>query len=344
VKQNYAHSIGVVLAGVGLAGTFLSWPATADLTLQATRVFGAIAVLAFTVRRHGHAPSWIDTVATVATALLTLGAAATVIKLQTAGSLGPIISLLAGFGALGAGGAAITGLNQAAVKIRERRTLLALAVSAFALVVGSLLTSVAVSLVPSTPVVRVSVSTAVASVVYAVVGVVFIRSINSSIDVSTLTQHDLVVTVAGILTIFTLHAVMAVTVSVFSLPQTPHSLIEAAKTTPEILLPLIVLSFVVVAPGEELLARNALQKYLYGAYSRRSAVITASFVFAASHILAYGGTGTTPGAILVTLARVFGVAVVLGATYEQTDDLFAPVVVHGTYNAVQFAIAYLTFT
>ncbi|GAA0269705.1 CPBP family intramembrane glutamic endopeptidase [Halobacterium noricense] len=344
MKQNYAHTVGVVLAGVGLAGTFLSWPATAELTLPATRGFGAVAVLAFTVRRHGHGPSWVDTVATIAAAFLTLGAAAAVIELQTAGSLGPIISLLAGFGALGAGGASITGLNQPAVKTRERRTLLALSVSALALVVGSFLTSVAVSLVPSTPVVRVSVSTAVASIAYAGVGVVFIRSVNSSINVSTLTQRDLVMAAAGILAIFTLHAIMAATVSVFSLPQTSHSLIETAKTTPEILLPLIVLSFVVVAPGEELLARNALQKYLYGAYSRRSAVITASFVFAASHILAYGGTGATPGAILVTLARVFGVALVLGATYEQTDDLFAPVVVHGTYNAVQFAIAYLTFT
>lgn len=344
MKQQYAHSVGVVLAGIGLIGTFLSWPAPTDFTAQATRVFGVVAVLAFTVRRHGLAPPWVDTAATAATAGLTIGAAAAVIELQTATVLGPIVSLLAGFSALGVGGAVITELNQSAVKIRERRTLLALAVSALALLIGGLLNSIAVSLVPSTPIVRVSVSTAVASIAYAIVGVVFIKSTNSSIDVSTVTRRDLIVAAAGILAIFTLHVLMAAAVAVFSLPQTSHSLIEAAKTTPEILLPLIVLSFVVVAPGEELLARNALQKYLYGAYSRRSAVITASFVFAASHILAYGGTGATPGAILVTLARVFGVALVLGATYEQTDDLFAPVVVHGTYNAVQFAIAYLTFT
>jgi len=35
---------------------------------------------------------------------------------------------------------------------------------------------------------------------------------------------------------------------------------------------------------------------------------------------------------------------VLGVAYERTDDLFAPVVVHGVYDAVQFGLAYLQFS
>jgi membrane protease YdiL (CAAX protease family) len=34
---------------------------------------------------------------------------------------------------------------------------------------------------------------------------------------------------------------------------------------------------------------------------------------------------------------------VLGVVYERTDDLFAPAAVHGTYDAVQFAMAYVAF-
>lgn len=344
MNRTYAHSLGVVLAGVGLAATALSWPETATASLRFAQVSGALAVIAFSVRRHGRGPSWLNGVAVGASVLLVLGAARAILELQATETLGPIISLLAGFGALATGGAVVTGLDREAVKTRERRTLLALAVSALALVVGSIFSGVAVAFVPTTPIVRVPVSTAVASIGYAAVGLAFLAAVNSSIDIRPLTRQDAVVTVAGTLAIFTLHGALSIVVSTLSLPQTSHSLIETARSAPEILLPLIVLSFLVIAPGEELLARNALQKYLYGAYSRRTAVVAASFVFAASHVLAYAGTGATPGAILVTLTRVFVVALVLGATYERTKDLFAPTAVHGVYNAVQFAVAYLTLT
>ena len=300
--------------------------------------------MAFTARRHGYGPDWFDAVATAAAAALTLTAAAGVLELQTTTPRGPFVSLLAGLGAVGAGSAAVASLDREAIRARERRILGAFIVSALALVFGSLLTSVAAAFVPAVPVVRVPVTTAVASLGFATVGVAFIASFDGSIDVSTPNRHDVLVAGVGIVAIFSLHVLLNVAVTWLSLPQTEHSLIETARANPEILPPLIVVSLLFVAPGEELLARNGLQKFLYGAYSRRSAIVAASFVFAASHILAYSGTGAAPGAVLVTLTRVFVVALVLGATYERTDDLFAPTVVHGVYNAVQFAMAYFAFT
>jgi membrane protease YdiL (CAAX protease family) len=135
-----------------------------------------------------------------------------------------------------------------------------------------------------------------------------------------------------------------VVVTAFSLPQSSHGLVETARQHPEILPPLAVVSLLFIGPGEELLARNGVQKFLYGAYSRAGAVVVASFVFGAAHLLSYAGGGVAPGAVLVTLTRVFLVSLVLGVAYERTDDLFAPVVVHGVYDAVQFGIAYLQFS
>jgi membrane protease YdiL (CAAX protease family) len=47
---------------------------------------------------------------------------------------------------------------------------------------------------------------------------------------------------------------------------------------------------------------------------------------------------------LVYVGIAFILALVLGATYEYTDNLTVPAVIHGAYNAIQFTIAYLTAT
>jgi len=41
---------------------------------------------------------------------------------------------------------------------------------------------------------------------------------------------------------------------------------------------------------------------------------------------------------------VFVLALVLGRTYESTDDLAVPSLIHGVYNAVRFGGAYLGAT
>ena len=342
VNDRYAETVGFVVAGVGLAATFLDWPADAALSAKAATAFAALAVAAFAARRAGVDVPALDSVAAAAGAGLTLAAAAALLSVAGPLPRGPPVALFAGFSTVGAAAAAVVGLDGDAVHARESTLVGATVVSVIALLFGSLLGAVALGFVPEDPRFTVPVNTAASSAGFALAGVAFIRWYDGSIDVSLPSRRDWFVAGIGVVAILALHYAMVGVVAVFDLPQSSHSLVETAREHPSILPPLVVLSYVAIGPAEELLARNGVQKYLYGAYSRYGAVVVGCFVFTAVHLLAYASA--SPGAVLVTLARLFVVSLVLGVTYERTDDLFAPVVVHGTYDAVQFLLAYLVFT
>ena len=344
VNDRYAQTVGFVVAGVGLAATFLDWAPVAELVTLTAGGFAGLAALAFALRRHGSGPDWLDAVAAVAGGGLVLASAYAILGITGTLPRGPLLALLAGLAAVSAGAAAVAGLEKAGVHERERRTFVAVVVSIAALLFGGLLAAVVVAFLPANPLVQVPVNTTIASVGYGIAGIVFVRSFDGGIDVSRPDRRDLLVAGVGVVAIFAVHVLLNVVVSTFSLPQSTHSLVETAKAHPEILPPLVVVSLVAIGPGEELLARNGVQKYLDGAYSGRAAIVAASLVFTGSHLLAYTGAGAPPGAVLVTLSRLFLVSLVLGVAYARTDDLFAPVVVHGVYDAVQFGLAYVAFT
>jgi membrane protease YdiL (CAAX protease family) len=46
----------------------------------------------------------------------------------------------------------------------------------------------------------------------------------------------------------------------------------------------------------------------------------------------------------VYVGVAFVLALVLGVAYEYSDNLVVPALIHGTYNAIQFANAYLSAT
>ncbi|MCF2206501.1 CPBP family intramembrane metalloprotease [Halobacterium salinarum] len=344
VSDRYASTVGFVVAGVGLAATLLDWAPATDAVAHTATACAAVATLAFAGRRHGTGPAWLSGVGTGAGGALSLTAAAALLSMTGPVTAGPAVALFAGIGVIGAGLAAVAGVGADGVRARERAVGVAVVVSAGALVASSLLAAIAAGIAPDAPTVAYPVRAAVSSVGLGIMGVAFVRASDvAGIDTPTVTRRDVGVAAGGVGAIFALHLGLNVVVTALSLPQTQHGLIEAARKTPAMLVPLAVVSLVFVAPGEELLARNAVQKYLYDAYSRRSAVVVASFVFAASHLLAYAGTAA-PGAVMVALARVFVVSLVLGVAYERTDNLLAPIVIHGVYDAVQFGLAYWQFT
>ncbi len=342
VNDRYAQTVGFVVAGVGLAATFLEWPADATLAARAATGFALLAAAAFGARRHGVDVPRLDLVAGLAGGGLVVAAAGGVNAATTGLPRGPPLALLAGLGTLGTAVAANAGLDADAVRARETHLVVGAVVSLAALVFGSLLATVAVGVVPDDPLATVPVNTAVASLGYGLAGIAFVKWYDGGVDVSRPSRDDWKVAVVGVVAIFAVHFALVGLVVFFDLPQTSHTLVETARDYPGILPPLVVLSYLAVGPGEELLARNGVQQYLYGAYSRRGAVVVGCLVFTGAHILAYAGMGATPGAVLVTLGRLFVVSLVLGVTYERTDDLFAPVVIHGTYDAVQFAAIYFT--
>jgi len=344
VTDRYAQTVAFVVAGVGLASAFLDWAPAPALAAQVAGGVAAVAALAFAVRRHGSGPRWLDWVGTAAGGALALAAAAAVLELSGPLAPGPVVALFAGIGVLAAGVAAIRGVETDGVHARERATFGATVASVAALVFGSLLAAAVVPLAPDAPIVRWPLNTAIGSVGFGLAGLAVVRAFDGHLDVRVPERRDVVVAVVGVVAIFALHLLLNAVVAVFSLPQSTHGLVETARDNPEILPPLVVVSLLFIGPGEELLARNGVQQFLYGAYSRAGAVVVASFVFGAAHLLSYAGAGVPPGAVLVALTRVFLVSLVLGIAYERTDNLFAPVVVHGVYDAVQFGLAYLQFS
>ncbi|MFC7069447.1 CPBP family intramembrane glutamic endopeptidase [Halobaculum lipolyticum] len=116
---------------------------------------------------------------------------------------------------------------------------------------------------------------------------------------------------------------------------------RALENPPGYFLLMIPLSFLAVAVGEEVLFRGVVQGELRRALGPAGAIVGASVLFGLLHYLA--GTGT-PGERLVYVAVAALLGVGLGAMYEYTGNLVVPVVVHGAYNAVQFAVQYLSAT
>lgn len=115
------------------------------------------------------------------------------------------------------------------------------------------------------------------------------------------------------------------------------SLIEQGIQNPTLLLILVPLSILVVGPGEELLYRGIVQGSIRRVLGPVGAISIASAVFASIHVFGLIGA---PLETLATLLTVFTLALVLGAVYELSGNLFVPALVHGLFNASQFLLAY----
>jgi hypothetical protein len=111
---------------------------------------------------------------------------------------------------------------------------------------------------------------------------------------------------------------------------------------PVVILPFIPLSLLIIGPAEELVYRNLIQKPLYDAFSRRGAVLTASVIFALMHIPQYSPPGASAIETLNALVLVFVLSLVLAIAYERTDNIVVPILIHGSFNAIQFLLLYVT--
>ena len=183
----------------------------------------------------------------------------------------------------------------------------------------------------------------VTDLVFIAVGVAFLVRTGRGLEYVDLRMpdlRDLAYIVAGVPALFGLLFILSLTAELLGLPAAEASIAEPAREgNPEILLIMIPLSFLLVGPAEELIYRNVVQKYLYGAFSRPSAIVVASVIFAAAHIFTYLDQNAV--ATLVSLSIVFGLSLVLGVIYERTENLVVPAFVHGAYNAALFALLYV---
>lgn len=171
------------------------------------------------------------------------------------------------------------------------------------------------------------------------VGLVFLYASGRGVEYLDLprpSRRDLVYAVAGVVALLVAQYGVQLVYAVFDLEAASHGLADTVRENPEVLAVLIPGSWLFVAPGEELLYRNAIQKSLYDSFPTWGAIVVTSGVFALVHFPAFVGGST--GATLASLALVFFLSFVLGWIYARTGNLLVPVFVHGTFNAIQFLL------
>ncbi|NEU55621.1 CPBP family intramembrane glutamic endopeptidase [Halorussus sp. MSC15.2] len=158
------------------------------------------------------------------------------------------------------------------------------------------------------------------------------------------TLRDLGYVGGGILALFGLQVLVTVVFSQLGLSTAEHNVQQAAAGgNAEILLLLIPASWLIIGPGEELLYRNIIQKSLYPTFGEWGGVLVASVVFSLAHIPAYAAGADLP-ALLSTLAVIFFLSLILGATYLKTDNVTVSALIHGTFDAIIFAAMYVQMT
>lgn len=150
--------------------------------------------------------------------------------------------------------------------------------------------------------------------------------------------RDLLVAFGGFLAAFGLVIVAGIVIQTLGTQTAPNSTAQMAQETPEILLVLIPASFLIIGPGEEILFRGIVQRRLREAFSPAPAIVIAAALFASIHYLALSGPSA---ARLNTIAILFLPSLVFGATYEYTDNIVVPALIHGAYDATLFSLLYI---
>ncbi|WP_423746326.1 type II CAAX endopeptidase family protein (plasmid) [Haladaptatus sp. SPP-AMP-3] len=153
------------------------------------------------------------------------------------------------------------------------------------------------------------------------------------------TLSDLGWTVGGFVVFYGGLIVVSLVLTTFGIQSAQNELASIGEQDPRVFLLLIPLSFLLIGPGEELLYRGVVQERLRESFGRWPAIALASLIFAFVHFFSLQGAGK-----IVYLAILFVLSPVLGAAYEYTGNLVVSALIHGAFNALQFALAYLMVT
>jgi membrane protease YdiL (CAAX protease family) len=195
----------------------------------------------------------------------------------------------------------------------------------------------------SNPTIRVAVGVVfLQGVTFGGIALLYLRYGDRSIEflrVRVPSLRDAVLSVGGVVGLFALLVTAQSLSTLLGVETATNQIAETGAQSPEIFLLLVPLSYLLIGPGEELLYRGVIQGTFAEWFGTARAIVLASSLFAVVHVFSLSGPGK-----LTYVVIVFGLALVLGALYEYTDNLLVPSFVHGTYNAVQFAVAYFAAT
>ena len=146
--------------------------------------------------------------------------------------------------------------------------------------------------------------------------------------------------VGGVVSILALAALVGQLLAQFGVDVAQNQVVETGRQNPRYFLYMIPVTLLFVGPFEELVFRGAVQGTLRRAFRPMVAVGIASGLFGLVHLVALTGGGSQ--LTYVAVAAVLGL--ILGYAYEKTANLVVPAVVHGLYNAVLFAVQYVSLT
>ena len=356
---------GLVAAGIALAAAVPEWagettaaPVLGSMGSPVAAVLAGVAFLVFASGRResvrdalgldeGDARRGTATLAGVAGAGIVFLALYRLLAPSTGGAapppmgVGVPVAATAGVLCVGFAIAHARGVSGEGLARMARYTAIALAIP----LVGFMLVNVVAPLLGvhrMNQVNQIVVGKIVTDLVFVAVGIGFLLRTGRGLEYVDLRMPDrreLAYLGAGVPALFGLLYGFSYAIELLGLPVAEASIAAPAREgSPEILLIMIPLSFLLVGPAEELIYRNVVQKYLYSAFSRPGAVVVASVIFAAAHIFTYLDQNAV--ATLLSLSIVFGLSLVLGGIYERTENLVVPAFVHGAYNAVLFAVLY----
>lgn len=122
-------------------------------------------------------------------------------------------------------------------------------------------------------------------------------------------------------------------------PETTNRAAQAGMENPELLLWLVPLSFLVIAPAEELLFRGVVQGRLREAFRPGIAIPVTAALFATVHYFSLTGGS---GARFIAISILFLPSLVFGYTYERTRNLVVPILIHGAYNSTLIMLVYVS--
>ena len=357
-----APSLGVVLAGVALAACFFPWtsadPFVAVETVDGSVVGAALALLtalAFAARRHVGLDRRVGAGVAGVAALGVVGVAlARLLLPATGGGTAPTVepalpvAALTALVTVGLAAADFRGMADDELVSKGRGTAFAAGIGVLGFLVSSLIAVVPGLLARSFgTTVSIAVLTVGSGVGLAVFAAGYLRVRDLGWDYVDLAWPDLqavAYSIGGLVVLFLSAGMVSFAFSSLGLPTAESGIEELAGRidNPEFLLVLVPLSFLAIGPGEELVYRNVVQKYLYERFSRSAAIVVASVVFGAVHFQQYADPN--PVATVSTLFLVFVLSLVLGYSYYKTENLLVPIFIHGAFNAIQFAALYAQLT
>lgn len=172
--------------------------------------------------------------------------------------------------------------------------------------------------------------------ILAVMGYLHVADERRLVGIGVPDLRDVAWIVAGFAGVFVAAWAVGAIVAALGLDAAENVAISQGMDNPTFFLYLIPIAVLLVGPGEELLFRGVVQGHLKRAYGPIPAIVGASVLFGAVHVVALTGSGAV---VYIAVASALGV--VLGITYERSGNVVVPAVIHGLWNAMLFGVWYV---